>query len=391
MKHRNLADATIAALISVFREGEVASAAVERTIALQTKWGKRDRNQFAEAVYEIVRWRRLFEFAAQSEDEWALLGAFIARQGGELAAWPEFDQLDGEQLRARLAQTDLPRAIQESVPDWLDAYGQEQLGERWGEELHALNREADVVVRANTLQISRDELRAQLRERNIESHLVEGVPDALQLASRPRLNSLDLFRRGAFEVQDAASQLVAPFLEVEPEQNVVDACAGAGGKTLHLAALMQNEGRLLALDVSKDKLDELDRRTCRAGVNVKIARIEKQILRDSRAFADRLLLDMPCSGSGTWRRQPDSKWRLNPEFLARLQETQRQILRDTTPMLRPGGKMVYATCSIFPSENERQIEAFLAQNPAFELEAEHTISPSQTGFDGFYMARLRKR
>ncbi len=391
MKHRNLAEATIAALKSIFREAEVASAAVERTIAAQPKWGKRDRNQFAEAVYEIVRWRRLFEFASQSEDEWALLGAFLARQGGQLSAWPEFAELDGEQLRDRLNAPGLPRAITESIPDWLDAYGQEQLGERWGEELHALNREADVVIRANTLQTSRDELQTQLRELNIETEDVEGVPDALHLSSRPRFQSLDLYRHGAFEVQDAASQLVAPFLEVEPGQNVVDACAGAGGKTLHLAALMQNEGRLLALDTSKTALEELERRARRARVNVTILRADKQILRDSRAFADRLLLDMPCSGSGTLRRQPDLKWRLTPNFLARLQETQRQIVRDTAPMLRPGGKMVYATCSIFPSENERQVETFLADNPALELEEEKVISPAHTGFDGFYMARLVRR
>ncbi|RYX82361.1 RsmB/NOP family class I SAM-dependent RNA methyltransferase [bacterium] len=391
MKHRNLAEAVIEALKAIFQQAEVASAAVERITAAHTKWGKRDRNQFAEAVYEIVRWRRLFEYAAQSQDEWALLGAFIARQGGDLPTWPELGELDAEQLRGRLSEADLPRAIKESVPDWLDEYGQQQLGDRWEQELHALNREADVILRANTLQISRGELQSALRERNIETSLVEGVPDALRLGSRPRLQSLDLYRGGAFEVQDAASQLVSPFLEIEPEQNVVDACAGAGGKTLHIAALMQNEGRLLAMDVSKPKLEELDRRARRAGIDVKIVPVNKQLLRDSRAFADRLLLDMPCSGSGTWRRQPDSKWRLTPEFLSRLQALQNDILEQYSLMVRPGGKMVYATCSIFPSENEQQVAAFLANNPGFELEEERTISPSATGFDGFYMARLVRR
>ena len=391
MKHRNLGEATVLALDSIFQNGEVASRAVERTVDEHPKWGRRDRTQFAQAVYEIVRGRRLLEFAAQKSDSWSLLGAFLARQNGELASWPELDSLDVAQLRARLAQQDLPRAIRQSVPDWLDELGQEQLGERWDEELEALNHEASVVLRANTLVTSRDQLQRELRESNIESNSIEGVPDALQLETRPRLNSLPAWKRGAFETQDAASQLVAPFLEVEPGQNVVDACAGAGGKTLHLAALLCGEGKLLALDTSSAKLDELERRARRAGAHVVTRRADKQLLRDSRAFADRLLLDMPCSGSGTLRRQPDIKWRLSPEFLASLQEKQRAILRDYSPMLRPGGKMVYATCSIFPLENERQIEEFLEENPAFELEESKTVSPAQTGFDGFWMARLRKK
>lgn len=391
MKHRNLVEAVVAALRAVFEGGEVAAAVVERTVAAQTKWGKRDRNQFSEAVYEIVRWRRLFAFAAQKEDEWSLLGAYLVRQSGEVPQWEEFKALNVSQIKARLEDENLPRAVRQSVPDWLHAYGSEQLGERWGRELEALNREAPVVVRANTLRTSRDALQRELEAQNVTSHVVEGVPDALQLASRPRLNGLTAWKNGEFEVQDAASQLVSPFLQVEPGQNVVDACAGAGGKTLHLAALMKNEGRLLALDVSKAKLEELERRARRAGAEVKAAKVDKHLLRNSRAFADRLLFDMPCSGSGTWRRQPDSKWRLTAEFLVRVQTLQREILEGYTLLLRPGGKMVYATCSIFPSENERQVEEFLRQNPGFELEEERTISPAQTGFDGFYMARLIRR
>lgn len=391
MKHRNLAEATVAALNSIFDAGEVASAAVERTVAEHPKWGRRDRTQFAQAVYEVVRWRRLLELAADQGDAWSLLGAFLVRQNDELPAWPELESLDGAQVKERLGQSGLSRAVRESVPDWLDQLGQEQLGKRWNAELRALNREAPVVIRANTLRTSRDELRRELSEQGLAASPIEGVPDALQLAGRPRLNSLGAWKRGELEVQDAASQLVAPFLQVEPEQNVVDACAGAGGKTLHLAALLGNRGKLLALDVSPAKLDELQRRARRAGANVVTRRIDKQVQRDSRAFADRLLLDMPCSGSGTLRRQPDLKWRLSAEFLARLEEVQRTILRDYSLILRPGGKMVYATCSVLPSENERQIQRFVEENPGFELEEERTISPAQSGFNGFYMARLRRK
>jgi len=391
MKHRNLAEAVVAALGAVFEGGEVASRAVERTVSEHPKWGKRDRNAFSEAVYEIVRWRRLLEFGAGETNPWLLLGAFLVRENQPLPAWPELEGFDSARVSERLNQRDLPRALRESVPDWLDAFGVAQLGARWDDELAALNSPAPVVLRANTLVNSADELARELRIAGIEAHPVEGLPDALQLEGRPKLNSLGAWKRGAFEVQDGASQLVAPFLEIEAGQNVVDACAGAGGKTLHLAALLQNQGKLLALDVSSAKLDELQRRARRAGANVVTRVADKQLLRDSRAFADRLLLDMPCSGSGTLRRQPDLKWRLSPDFLARLGETQRQILRDYSPMLRPGGKMVYATCSIFPEENERQVERFLEENPSFEWEDARTISPARTGFDGFYFARMRKK
>jgi len=391
MKHRNLAEATIAALQAVFQDGEVASRAVERTIAEHLKWGKRDRNEFSSAVYEIVRWRRLLELAAGQGDEWSLLGAYLVRGHSEIPMWPEFETLDATDIVKRLEAPDLPRALRESVPNWLDELGEAQLGARWDGEIAALNREAPVVLRANTLVSSRDELARELLEAGLESKSIEGVPDGLQLMGRPKLHSLAAWKRGAFEVQDAASQLVAPFLQIEPGCNVVDACAGAGGKTLHLAALLHNQGKLLALDTSSAKLDELQRRARRAGANVMTRIVDKQLLRDSRAFADRLLLDMPCSGSGTLRRQPDLKWRLSPEFLAQLQERQRQILRDYASMLRPGGLLVYATCSLFTSENEQQIETFLAGNPGFELEETLSISPAQTGFDGFWMARLRKK
>ena len=390
MKHRNLAEATINALNQI-SQGEVASRVVEATVSAHPKWGKRDRNEFSHAVYEIVRGRRLLEFASQNSDSWSLLGAFLIRQNGALPSWPELGELDAAQIQSRLNQPDLPRAIRESVSDWLDEYGAVQLGERWDAEIHALNQEAPVVIRVNTLLSSRDEVRRELERQNIESSEVEGVPDALQLAGRPKLQSLEMFRRGAFEVQDAASQLVAPFLEIEPGQNIVDACAGAGGKTLHIAALMGNEGKLLALDVSQPKLDELERRARRATAHVVAHKVTKQLLRDSRAFADRLLLDMPCSGSGTWRRQPDNKDRFSAEFLHKLTALQADILEQYPLMLRPGGKMVYATCSIFPDENERQVEMFLAQNPGFEVEEARTISPAQSGSDGFYIARLVRR
>jgi 16S rRNA (cytosine967-C5)-methyltransferase len=191
-------------------------------------------------------------------------------------------------------------------------------------------------------------------------------------------------------VQDAGSQAIAPFLQAEPGQRVVDACAGAGGKTLHLAALMENKGKIIAMDVHGYKLEELRRRARRASAfNVEAKEINKTNLNRLRGSADRLLLDVPCSGLGVLKRNPDAKWRLNRDSILQVQKTQLEILENYSEILKSGGKMVYATCSILPSENQNQVEHFLSKQPNFELEEECLITPGQT--DGFYMARLRKK
>ena len=186
--------------------------------------------------------------------------------------------------------------------------------------------------------------------------------------------------------------MIAPFLQVKPGMRVIDACAGAGGKTLHLAALMQNKGRIIALDTEGWKLEELKKRGRRAGV----ANVETRVIESSKTIkrleksADRLLLDVPCSGLGVLKRNPDAKWKLSVEFIDRVKAIQQQILTDYTSMLKPGGLFVYSTCSLFPSENEQQVEKFLKANSnKFELQEQKTILPSD-GFDGFFMARMKK-
>jgi 16S rRNA (cytosine967-C5)-methyltransferase len=195
-----------------------------------------------------------------------------------------------------------------------------------------------------------------------------------------------------FEVQDAASQTVAPFMKVEPGMRVIDACAGAGGKTLHLAALKKNKGRLIAMDVEQWKLDELQKRARRAGVS----NLENKVIDSTKAIkrlagtADRLLLDVPCSGLGVLKRNPDAKWKLSPEFIEGVIRLQQSIVTDYSNMVKPGGMMVYATCSIFPSENEKQVEQFLEKKGNdFSLEEMQHVWPSE-GFDGFFMARLKR-
>ena len=417
--HRNLALAIVATLSEIFDKDQVAERAVAASFEAHPKWGKRDRAFVAEHVYEIVRWRRLLEFAAQDDNNWALLAAQLARANQELPDWDEFKNYNAAWMRTRLQIPDLERAVAQSIPDWLDELGARELGARWPDELAALNQSAPVVLRANTLRISRDELRAQLSEAGFETILVElgaglapasnrelafaprleegaspaafYLPDALQLVERKAVTRSELYKNGLFEIQDAASQMVAPFAAATPGLKVLDACAGAGGKTLHLAAQMNNAGELRALDVAASKLDELTRRAARAGAKVEIALANEKSLKQLRGWADRLILDMPCSGTGTLRRQPDLKWRLSPAWLEQLRATQREILTSYRALVADGGEIVYATCSILPSENREQIAWFVGEFGEWEVREERVISTAQSGFDGFYMARLTRR
>ena len=389
--HRNLALAIVATLADIFDNNAVAERAVAASFEAHPKWGKRDRSFVAQSVYEVVRWRRLLEFAAQDGAAWALLAAHLARDNQPLPDWDEFKPYNAAWMRTRLQIPELERAVQQSIPDWLDELGAHELGQRWPVELEALNQEAPVVLRANTLKTSRDELRAQLDTLGFATTTIDDLPDALQLVERRAVTRSALYKEGLFEIQDAASQMVAPFANVQPGMKVLDACAGAGGKTLHLAAQMNNAGELRALDIGEAKLAELERRATRAGANLKVALSNEKSLSQLKGWADRLILDMPCSGSGTLRRQPDLKWRLSPEWLERLRVTQREILTNYRALVADGGEIIYATCSILPSENERQIEWFVGEFPEWEVLESRVVSTAQTGYDGFYMARLARK
>src|SRR5688572_29368478 len=234
------------------------------------------------------------------------------------------------------------RRIRESIPDWLDTLGEQELGKRWEKELSALNEEAHVVLRTNTLKTSPKELHDVLHESGVETDFLESFPDALVLVERQNIFKNPSFKEGLFEVQDAASRFIAPFLRVDPGMRVIDACAGAGGKTLHLAALMRNKGRIIALDVEGWKLEELQKRARRAGVS----NLETRVIESSKTIkrlensADRLLLDVPCSGLGVLKRNPDAKWKLSPEFINEVKELQQHILQDYGTMLKKDGLMV---------------------------------------------------
>lgn len=212
------------------------------------------------------------------------------------------------------------------------------------------------------------------------------------MKKRGNVFQIDLFKNGFFEIQDAGSQTIAPFLQVESGMRVIDACAGAGGKSLHLATLMGNKGRVISLDTEGWKLDELQRRARRNGLfNIETRVIDTtKVIKRLHESADRVLLDVPCSGLGVLRRNPDAKWKLQPEFLDEIRVTQASILENYAKMAKVGGKVVYATCSILPSENENQVKAFLEKNKNFRWLDERKITPATEGFDGFYMALLER-
>lgn len=405
--YKGLVAATVEALQDIFVKNRQADRVVEQMLKSNKKWGARDRAFIAENVYETVRWWRLVKYVAQvekaveSEDFWRLAGAWqlikpLHLEGHEalenLPEWPEFEDIDGEVVRQRYEEGLQIRKIAQSIPDWIDQVGESELGAQWAAELAALNKTAPVVLRVNSLKATVPAVQEQLGLDITEP--VAALPDALALKKRINVSGLDSFKNGFFEVQDAGSQLIAPYLDVRKGMSVIDACAGAGGKSLHLAALLGNTGSILSMDIEHHKLQELERRAVRNGVtNLSTMLISSdKIIENLSETTDRLLLDVPCSGLGVLRRNPDSKWKLKPEFLDKIRKVQAQILENYSKMVKKGGKMVYATCSILPSESEEQVRAFTKRHKAdWRFVSEQRTSPARDGFDGFYMALLERK
>ncbi len=397
--HLNLINAVCSCVKQIFDENKYADKALEKLLKSDKRWGARDRAFIAENTYDIVRYWRLITTVTGLENRdlneqnmYTLFGAWHVLKGIELPRWTEFGNVDAKKILHTYNQLKTQRKIIQSIPDWLDEMAMNELGKFWNKELEALNQTAPLVIRANTLKTSKNELRKSFIEKKIETESVSGVKDALLLKERQNIFITDEFKNGLFEVQDSGSQLVADFLQVEPGMKVVDACAGAGGKSLHLSALLENKGKITSLDTEQWKLDELKKRARRAGAcNIETRLIEgSKTIKKLQNTADRLLLDVPCSGLGVLRRNPDAKWKLKPDFIFRVMQQQKEILENYSKILKSGGKMVYATCSILPRENTLQVQEFLNTHPEFILEEEKKIFTSETGFDGFYMARIRK-
>ena len=381
-----LAESAAGVLAQVFEHGRVLDRELDGLFRRNPKWGKRDRNFVAETSFEVTRWRRSLGFLAGDESIEALCAVQWMRGGLEV---PEWWPSHPDEVTAREAElSSQPRAIRESIPDWLDELGERELGEPWDKEVAALNRRAPVFLRVNRLRIEVREAMQWLGSHGIEASLVPNAPDALMLPAGKTLPK-PLAAEGLVEIQDAGSQRIAPLLDVEPGMRVIDACAGAGGKALHLAALMQSKGEIVAMDISTAKLSELRRRAARAGT--RIIRTEtwrEDTLKRYAGWADRVLIDAPCSGLGTLRRQPDLKWRLTAPSLEKTKRLQRRMLDHYPELLRPGGKFVYATCSVLPSENGGQLRNLVERDSRRAIEEELSVSPAETGWDGFFAARL---
>lgn len=407
---------TVAVLTQVLSFAHAADAVLSRYFREHRALGARDRAFIAETVYAVLRrlrWLRRLILPHSDPRRlaiaWLLRGEGLSLRQLEAALSPaEREWLPG------LQAVELPAgsfADQADLPDWLAERLVAQYGEKTALELaHSLNQPAPLDIRANPLKTDRDKLLAALAASRIAAEPCALAPHGLRVVGKPALNKHPLFLDGSFEVQDEGSQLLVHLLAPRRGEMVVDFCAGAGGKTLLIGALMRSTGRLYAFDVAERRLTKLRPRAARAGLsNLHPMLIDSE--RDSRlkrfaGKADRVLVDAPCSGLGTLRRNPDLKWRQSPASVEELVAKQGAILTAAARLVRPGGRLVYATCSLLADENEAVVEAFLAAHPQFApldanallreqgitLDGEGPylrLSPLEQQTDGFFAAALQ--
>jgi 16S rRNA (cytosine967-C5)-methyltransferase len=387
------------AITRIFRGNTYVTKAIKASLKIHKDWKDEQRGLFSDTIYDIVRYWRLLWYllkkkpSLEKNDLLDIIDAYLFYKEKAIHK-TEMERLDYNEMAKTLTYAKTVRVLRESIPDWLDRTGVNELGERWESVINALNKRSEIVIRTNTLKATRDKLLGVLSEERIRSEKIDWAPDALILRDRTNVFKLRSFKDGFFEVQSGASQIVSRFLGPKPGMRVVDACAGEGSKTIHLAALMENKGKILAMDTQEWRLTELRRRATRAGAD----NIETRYIDSSKAYkrlkgkADRLLLDVPCSGLGTLRRNPDIKWKLTFSDLERLKEIQRDLLDIYCIILKPGGWMVYSVCSIFPSEGEEQVKSFIKrQSSEFQLIEERRYWPDIDDTDGFYMALLERK
>lgn len=352
----------------------------------------------------------------ESLDMRAMEGIF---DGGRYRPAP-LDEAEHRALRQMeghsLPHPEQPDWVRLNVQEWVAPHLKEAYGEAWGREIAALETPPPVDLRVNRLKATVEQAREALAREGIETEPMRYASNGLRLRKRLSVVAGDAFQNGLVEIQDEGSQLVAALVDAQPGMQVADYCAGAGGKTLAMAAGMNNKGRVVAMDVYESRLDRSAQRLRRAGAhNVERRAIDadnrKWLKRQAGAF-DRVLVDAPCTGTGTWRRNPDGRWTLRPQDLEELLPKQAAILDAAARLVKPGGGLVYATCSILPAENEKQIASFLERNPDFEVVPVGAIwrdvlasepppdvanapylrlSPLKHGTDGFFAATLVRK
>jgi len=398
--------------------------------------GSKDRAQVARHVYSVLRHRAVLDWwvdragrsniaasprsrmiaalaVAESEPAGEIVGSFDGGRFRPAALSPVEDRLVRALAGRSLRHPAMPRAVANDLPDWLEPYLEAVYGERLEEEMAGLNAPAPVDLRVNLIKTDRDGARRALAAEKVHAEPTPWSPVGLRLTERAPLSGLAAFKDGLVEVQDEGSQLAALLLGAKPGMRVVDFCAGAGGKTLALAAAMKNRGKLVACDTAEWRLERSGQRLRRAGVsNVERRALSTErdpwIKRHAKSF-DRVLVDVPCLGVGSWRRNPDAKWRATPNDLAELQIRQHDILASAARLVKPGGRLAYITCSLLREENEAQAERFLEETPDFTLcpaalawdEAIGTpcpagtdylrLTPAQHGTDGFFVALFERK
>ncbi|MDE2093818.1 MAG: RsmB/NOP family class I SAM-dependent RNA methyltransferase [Burkholderiales bacterium] len=381
--------------------------------------GMRERHTLAETTYTVLRERLLYQHLAQSgKGEMERRLAVLAWQGNEAflrAALSDTEQ----QWLAQVGTIDraaLPDKLRHNLPEWLAQRLQAALGDEFWPLVEAMNQSAPLDLRVNAFKAKRDEVQAAFKAEGIEALPTPYSPLGLRIAGKPALHKLAVFLRGDVEVQDEGSQLLALMLGAKRSEMVADFCAGAGGKTLALGAEMRNTGRLYAFDTSGHRLASLKPRLARSGLSnvypVQIAHERDERIKRLAGKLDRVLVDAPCSGLGTLRRNPDLKWRQTPQSVDELRVKQAAILASAARLVKPGGRLVYATCSLLDAENEEIAQAFTAERdrdfkavPALEVLTKAHIAdaptlvrgdflrlwPHRHGTDGFFAAVWERR
>lgn len=383
----------------VFEDGRFADRGLEFQFKKNKDLKPREKEFVATTAYDLIRnWRFLQTLTQQTnasiyKNPSPILFCYFHFKNQEVPKELEKSKFNAKQIEALIRKQMQVRKLRESYPDDLDAFCENDLGsEKWDSLSAALNKEPNVYVRVNTHKMDRKQLALRLQDEGFSVDELKADSQALKINSKKSVFLSDSFKKGFFEVQDIASQRVSDFMQIQAGERVIDACAGTGGKSMHLSCLLKNKGKIIALDISQNKLDALKKRAARGdaqNIETRLIENEKSIKR-LYATADKLLLDVPCSGTGVFKRNPDAKWKMNPQDIENLLVQQKDILEKYSPMCKVGGKMVYANCSVLHCEGEKQVESFLQMHKNWELEAEARIHPDTINADGFYMARMTK-
>ncbi|MBI3316605.1 MAG: RsmB/NOP family class I SAM-dependent RNA methyltransferase [Candidatus Omnitrophica bacterium] len=360
------------------------------------KLGARDRRFLSETIYSLFRNKLLFKYWARKQgkekDSEFLVRLAATYEGlipnqNVLEKHADFEKADGF---AMTPEEQL--SLHYSYPLWLVRRWQKTFPEDLEKILASMNQRPPLVIRANVLKISREALLRRLEKKGCRVEATQRSSTGIRFKERMNLFDSEEFRSGLFEIQDEGSQILCERMSPVPGEILWDVCAGGGGKSLALAALMQNKGRILATDIRTQKLMDLKKRARRAAItNIFPAELDR--ISETQAMkkgADKILVDAPCSGTGTFRRNPDAKWKLREEDFDRFQSEQLKILEEALPYLKPGGVLYYATCSLEPEENEEVIEGFLERHPECRLETSLRLYPHREATDGFFMATLKK-